>query len=89
MIYEIVVTAKAERQLSEIALWWADNRSVEQAVQWHDGFVACMEGLSNALVGNLCVVKTATSRLNFGNCVLVYHRNQPIEPFLPSEATRW
>lgn len=49
MNYQVVVSATAERQLLESAVWWADNRSVEQVLRWHDAFSAALLGLANDL----------------------------------------
>ena len=46
MTYEVYVTDKASRQLEAAARWWAENRSVEQARRWYDGFVAAIRSLA-------------------------------------------
>ncbi len=46
MTYEVFVTDKASRQLEAAARWWAQNRSVEQAQRWYDGFVAAIRSLA-------------------------------------------
>jgi plasmid stabilization system protein ParE len=44
--YRISLTHEARRQLLQSALWWAENRSAEQALRWLEGFEAAMRGLS-------------------------------------------
>ena len=46
MSYQIVLLPRAEQQLYETALWWADNRSLEQALRWLDGFEAAILSLT-------------------------------------------
>jgi plasmid stabilization system protein ParE len=36
----------AEQQLHESALWWAENRSLDQALRWLDGFQAALQSLA-------------------------------------------
>jgi plasmid stabilization system protein ParE len=38
MIYEIVLTLKAQEQLEATHDWWARHRSGEQAASWYNGF---------------------------------------------------
>ena len=38
MIREVFITSRAQRQLAESALWWAENRDVPQAARWLQGF---------------------------------------------------
>lgn len=42
MTYQVKLLPRAKRQLYESALWWADNRSTEQAVRWLEGFEAAL-----------------------------------------------
>ena len=46
MSYQVRFTSKAQRQLAEVALWWAEHRSVEQATRWLDGFESAIQSLS-------------------------------------------
>ena len=46
MTYRVVITSKAEAELCEAAIWWAEHRSQEQAVRWLDGFETAISGLS-------------------------------------------
>ncbi|MFV2067987.1 MAG: type II toxin-antitoxin system RelE/ParE family toxin [Pirellulales bacterium] len=48
MTYRVIVLPRAERQLYEIALWWSENRSPEQAFRWLDGFEAAIAGLAES-----------------------------------------
>jgi plasmid stabilization system protein ParE len=43
--YQVVVTSAALLELSEAAIWWAENRSLEQAAKWHEGISAALDGL--------------------------------------------
>lgn len=47
MTFQVRLTSKAKTQLSAAALWWSDNRSVEQAARWLDGFEAAINSLSD------------------------------------------
>jgi plasmid stabilization system protein ParE len=38
MTYRVVITARAKIQLFESAIWWAENRDVEQASKWLSAF---------------------------------------------------
>ena len=38
MTFRVSLSSRAELQLYTNALWWAENRSTEQAVRWLDGF---------------------------------------------------
>jgi plasmid stabilization system protein ParE len=46
--YEVQLLPRAKLQLYDAALWWAEHRSTEQAVQWLDGLEAALRGLANA-----------------------------------------
>ena len=46
MTRQVVVTARAKKELYEAALWWAANRSTEQAVRWLEGFEAAIRNLA-------------------------------------------
>jgi|SRR5436190_19628300 len=47
MTYLVRLLPRAKLQLVNTALWWADNRSREQAVLWIDGFEAALQSLAN------------------------------------------
>ena len=47
MTYEVQVLPRAKCQLYDAALWWAEHRSTEQAVQWLDGLEAALQSLAN------------------------------------------
>jgi plasmid stabilization system protein ParE len=47
MTYLVRLLPRAKLQLVNSALWWADKRSVEQAVLWLDGFEAALQMLAN------------------------------------------
>ena len=42
MTYEVRLQPRAKLQLYKAALWWAENRSTEQAVRWLEGFEAAL-----------------------------------------------
>jgi plasmid stabilization system protein ParE len=46
MKYRVVLTSRAERQLYQAALWWAENRDAGQAARWIEGFEAVLGSLS-------------------------------------------
>ena len=46
MIRQVVVTARAKKEFFEAALWWAANRSTEQAIRWLEGFEAAIQNLA-------------------------------------------
>ncbi len=45
MKYTIVITHPAEIQLATNSQWWAEDRSVDQAIRWYEGFLAAIESL--------------------------------------------
>ena len=47
MTYRVTILPVAKRQLLEQALWWSENRSVEQAFHWLEGFEAALASLAN------------------------------------------
>ena len=46
MTRQVIVTARAKKELYEAALWWAENRSTEQAIRWMEGFEAAIKSLA-------------------------------------------
>ena len=46
MRYRVTITSKAEAELYQAALWWAEHRSQEQAYRWLEGFEAALASLS-------------------------------------------
>lgn len=46
MTYRVILTPKARIELYRDAAWWAQNRSVEQARQWLDGFERAIDRLA-------------------------------------------
>ena len=46
MTWRVKLTSRAELQLYESALWWAENRSTDQAVRWMEQFQAAIERLA-------------------------------------------
>ena len=75
MTYQVKLLPRAKRQLYESALWWADNRSTEQAVRWLEGFEAALEQVANRLARTTF----ATGPRHCGG-----HRSLGLPPFAPS-----
>jgi plasmid stabilization system protein ParE len=46
--YRVVLLPRAEQQLYEAALWWADNRSLDQSLRWLAGFEATIQSLADS-----------------------------------------
>ena len=46
MTRQVRLTSRAELQLYDSALWWAENRSTEQAVRWMEQLQAAIERLA-------------------------------------------
>ena len=46
MTRQVIVTARAKKELYEAALWWAENRSTEQVIRWMEGFEAAIQNLA-------------------------------------------
>ncbi len=47
MTFRVVILPRAKRQLYESALWWADNRSSDQAIRWLAGFEEILSTLQD------------------------------------------
>ena len=45
MTYPLVLSDRARDQLEAACRWWAENRSVEQAERWYDGFAEVLSSL--------------------------------------------
>jgi len=45
MTLQVKLLPRARLQLYDSALWWAENRSTKQAVQWLDGFDKALQVL--------------------------------------------
>ena len=48
MKYTVIITDPARDQLLANARWWAENRSVEQAIRWYDGFCESLQSLASS-----------------------------------------
>lgn len=48
MTYQLVVSDRARDQLEAACQWWAENRSVEQAERWYDGFAEALLSLCDS-----------------------------------------
>lgn len=48
MKYTVIITDPARDQLLDIARWWAENRSAEQALRWYDGFWQSLQSLASS-----------------------------------------
>ncbi len=46
MTCAVSLTSRAELQLYDAALWWAEHRSTEQAVRWLEGFQEAIRQLA-------------------------------------------
>ena len=60
MTRQVVVTARAKKELYEAALWWAANRSTEQAIRWLEGFEAAIQNLAHDAERQPLVSETST-----------------------------
>lgn len=47
-MHRVIVTSRAEREMQESALWWATNRSAEQASRWLHGLDQRLQSLAEA-----------------------------------------
>jgi plasmid stabilization system protein ParE len=47
-MHRVIITRRAEREMHESAVWWATNRSLDQASRWLDGLQQQLESLANA-----------------------------------------
>lgn len=47
MKYQVVILPRAKIQLYESAIWWAERRSRQQAVDWLAGFEAAIKSLGD------------------------------------------
>ena len=47
MKYRVVFQRRAEMQFHQAAIWWAENRSPEQAAKWVEEFRAAIDGLQD------------------------------------------
>jgi plasmid stabilization system protein ParE len=47
MSYRVFMTSRADLQLAQAAVWWAEHHSLEQAARWLDGFEQALAGLSD------------------------------------------
>ena len=67
---EVMLSARAELQLVTNALWWAENRSTEQAVRWLDGFQQELKSLGDA--PQRCPIAPESDGLPFSVRQLIY-----------------
>ena len=44
-MHPLVISDRARDQLAAACQWWAENRSVEQAERWYDGFAEALLSL--------------------------------------------
>lgn len=71
MTRQVVVTARAKKELYEVALWWAANRSTEQAIRWLEGFETAIRSLAQdaerqPLVSEASTLPRELRQLNYG-----------------------
>ena len=48
MIYTVVLTEPAEREIVDAAQWWARNRSVDQATRWYERIPKALASLKES-----------------------------------------
>ena len=89
MTYTVVVTERAARDLEEATVWWARERSAEQAYRWY----AKIRKKSTRL---LSFLSDAASRWNHpifltscANCILAFVQGRLIECYSPSPEPPW
>ncbi len=46
MSCQVTISLRAAGELLAIARWWSENRSVDQAERWYDGFIDALEALA-------------------------------------------
>lgn len=46
--YRVVLNERAESQLDGAYVWWATNRSQEQAARWYNGFLRALDSLRHS-----------------------------------------
>jgi len=63
MMLPVLVRPRAEQQLLEIAKWWAENRSTEQADQWLTGIVDGIKSLADS--ADKCPLASESTGLPF------------------------
>lgn len=47
MKHRVTLTSKAEAQLYQASVWWAENRDATEAARWLTGFEAAIGSLAN------------------------------------------
>jgi len=63
MIYRVVLSDRAKRELIAATEWWAEHRSIEQAERWYDGFLVAIDGLRRSV--QQCSVAREKGQLSF------------------------
>ena len=48
MNFRVTITSRAEAELYEAAVWWAENRSPDQALRWLEGYERAIASLADA-----------------------------------------
>lgn len=71
MTRQVVVTARAKKELYEAVLWWAANRSTEQAIRLMEGFESAIQNLAQdaerqPLISEAGTVPRELRQLNYG-----------------------
>jgi plasmid stabilization system protein ParE len=61
--YRVTILPRAKQQLLDQALWWSNNRSVDQAIRWLDGFERALASLANQ--PERCVVARENDAFEF------------------------
>lgn len=47
MSLPVILQPEAEETICASAAWWAEHRSVEQALRWYDGFLEAIDSLGD------------------------------------------
>lgn len=79
MMYTVVTTERAAREIEAATAWWAKERSVEQAQRWFQGIRAAIAGLSTSpercpIVAEQNVLPYEVRELHYGIASRPTHR---------------
>lgn len=79
MTYRLVISDHARDQLEGACRWWAENRSVEQAERWYEGFSEILLSLPQnpkryALAAESSAFPFEVRQLNYGTGRKPTHR---------------
>ena len=54
MKYRVVLTSRGKLDLYQAALWWAEHRDAQQAIEWLDKFEAAIAALADNPMSHPC-----------------------------------